>query len=154
MGRLKCRKEVNVSGHKFKIGQLVNYLIRGGSLGVYQVTQLLPPEGEAFQYRIKNANEPHERTAKERATYSVLNSLTIIACSVATPRTACWLSSMIFSTARRVAASSMSFNPKVSQTLSSASDISRIVSGSNTWPNRNGRIGTVSPTRSSACKEQ
>jgi hypothetical protein len=54
-----------VSGHKFKIGQLVNYLIRGGSLGVYQVTQLLPPEGEAFQYRIKNAKEPHERVAKE-----------------------------------------------------------------------------------------
>ena len=47
-----------MSGHKFKIGQLVNYLIRGGSLGVYQVTQLLPPEGEAFQYRIKNAKEP------------------------------------------------------------------------------------------------
>jgi hypothetical protein len=25
----------------------------------------LPPDGEAFQYRIKNANEPHERVAKE-----------------------------------------------------------------------------------------
>jgi hypothetical protein len=25
----------------------------------------LPPEGEAFQYRIKNVNEPHERIAKE-----------------------------------------------------------------------------------------
>ena len=24
-----------------------------------------PPEGEAFQYRIKNVNEPHERIAKE-----------------------------------------------------------------------------------------
>ena len=54
-----------MSGHKFKIGQLVNYLTRGGSLGVYQVTQLLPPEGEAFQYRIKNAKEPHERVVKE-----------------------------------------------------------------------------------------
>jgi hypothetical protein len=38
-----------VSGHKFKIGQLVNYLSREAASGVYQVTQLLPPEGEAFQ---------------------------------------------------------------------------------------------------------
>jgi hypothetical protein len=42
-----------------------NYLSRDATSGVYQVTQLLPPEGEAFQYRIKNANEPHERVAKE-----------------------------------------------------------------------------------------
>ena len=33
--------------------------------GVYQVTQLLPPEGKVLQYRIKNINEPHERVAKE-----------------------------------------------------------------------------------------
>jgi hypothetical protein len=26
----------------------------------------VPPEGEAFQYRIKNVNEPHERVAKEK----------------------------------------------------------------------------------------
>jgi hypothetical protein len=54
-----------VSGHKYKIGQLVNYLGREGASGVYQITQLLPPEGEAFQYRIKNVNEAHERVAKE-----------------------------------------------------------------------------------------
>jgi hypothetical protein len=54
-----------VSGHKFKIGQLVYYLSRGGALGVYQVTELLPPENGVFQYRIKNANERHERMAKE-----------------------------------------------------------------------------------------
>jgi hypothetical protein len=54
-----------VSRRKFKIGQLVNYLGRERAAGVYQVTQLLPPEGAALQYRIKNANEPHERTAKE-----------------------------------------------------------------------------------------
>ena len=54
-----------MSGHKFKIGQFVNYLGRDRAYGVYQVTQLLPPEGEAFQYRIKNAIEPHERVAKE-----------------------------------------------------------------------------------------
>jgi hypothetical protein len=54
-----------VSGHQFKIGQLVNYLSRERASGVYQVTQLLPPEGAAFHYRIKNANEPHQRVAKE-----------------------------------------------------------------------------------------
>ena len=54
-----------MSGHKYKIGQLANYLSRDAASGVYQVTQLLPPEGEVFQYRIKNVNEPHERVAKE-----------------------------------------------------------------------------------------
>ena len=53
------------SGHKFKIGQLVNYLGRDRASGVYQITQLLPPEGKMFQYRIKNINEPHECVAKE-----------------------------------------------------------------------------------------
>ena len=43
----------------------MNYLGRERASGVYQITQLLPPEGEAFQYRIKNVNEPHERVAQE-----------------------------------------------------------------------------------------
>jgi hypothetical protein len=60
-----ARWEITVSGHKFKIGQFVSYLGRQSASGVYQVTQLLPPEGEVFQYRIKNVNEPHERVAKE-----------------------------------------------------------------------------------------
>jgi thiamine monophosphate kinase len=52
--------------HKFKVGQLVYYQGRGGASGVYQVTQLLPQaEDEAFQYRIKSVNEPHERVVKE-----------------------------------------------------------------------------------------
>jgi len=54
-----------MSGHKFKIGELVNYLGRERASGVYQITQLLPPEGEVLQYRIKNPNEPHERVVKE-----------------------------------------------------------------------------------------
>ena len=55
-----------MTGHKFKIGQLVNYLNRAGSSGFYEITQLLPlEEGGEFQYRIKNANEPHERQVKE-----------------------------------------------------------------------------------------
>jgi hypothetical protein len=44
---------------------LVNYLSRERASGVYQVTKLLPPEGDAFQYRIKHVNEPHKRAAKE-----------------------------------------------------------------------------------------
>ena len=58
-----------MSEHKFKIGQTVHYTSgpygRGGAAGVYKVTQLLPPEGDDRQYRIKSANEPHERVAKE-----------------------------------------------------------------------------------------
>ena len=46
-----------MSGHKFKIGQLMNYHGRERAPGVYQITLLLPPEGGAFQYRIKSRNE-------------------------------------------------------------------------------------------------
>jgi hypothetical protein len=58
-------REGTVSGHIYKTGQLVDYLRRERASGVYKITQQLPPEGEAFQYRIKNVNEPHERVAKE-----------------------------------------------------------------------------------------
>jgi hypothetical protein len=58
-------REAIVRGHKYKIGQLVDYLGRERASGVYQITQLPPTEGEAFQYRINNVNEPHERVAKE-----------------------------------------------------------------------------------------
>ena len=55
--------------HRFKVGQSVNYMpgprSQAGSSGVYKITQLLPPEGEELRYRIKNADEPHERVAKE-----------------------------------------------------------------------------------------
>jgi hypothetical protein len=46
---------------------------RGGAGAVYKITQLLPPEGEDCQYRIKSPSEPHERVVKE----SQLNSVTI-----------------------------------------------------------------------------
>jgi hypothetical protein len=65
VGVLQRKPETIVSGHKFRIGQLVNYLGRDRAYGVYQVTQLLPPEDNVFQYRIENINEPHERVAKE-----------------------------------------------------------------------------------------
>ena len=53
-----------MSDHKYETGQLVDYLGRERASGVYKITQLLPPEGEAFQ-SLKNINEPHERVAKE-----------------------------------------------------------------------------------------
>ena len=38
---------------------------RGGVGTVYKITQLLPPEGDDRQYRIKSSDEPHERVVKE-----------------------------------------------------------------------------------------
>jgi hypothetical protein len=60
-----------MSDHKFKIGERVNYFGRERASGTYQVTQLLPSEGDICQYRIKNANEPHERVVKEHELDSV-----------------------------------------------------------------------------------
>jgi hypothetical protein len=61
--------ERDVSDHRFKVGQTVLFnsgpFGRGGQHGAYRVTQLLPPEGDDQQYRIKSANEPHERVVKE-----------------------------------------------------------------------------------------
>jgi hypothetical protein len=66
---LACRMESAVSDHKFKIGQSVHYTSgpygRGTASGVYKITQVLPVEGDDRQYRIKSANEPHERVVKE-----------------------------------------------------------------------------------------
>ena len=58
-----------MSIHKFKIGQAVYYTSglfgAGSARGVYQIIQLLPPEGDDLQYKIKSAAEAHERVAKE-----------------------------------------------------------------------------------------
>jgi hypothetical protein len=63
------RMEGSVQDHKFQIGQSVSLTSgpfdRRSANGVFKVTQLLPFEGEDYQYRIKSANEPHERVAKE-----------------------------------------------------------------------------------------
>ena len=39
--------------------------VRRRRRGIYKITQLLPPEGDDFQYKIKSAAEPHERMVKE-----------------------------------------------------------------------------------------
>ena len=54
-----------MSGHKFKIGQLLNYPGREHASGLYQVTQLLPPEGDVFQYRIGTPTSRLSASAKE-----------------------------------------------------------------------------------------
>jgi hypothetical protein len=55
--------------HKFKVGQSVSFTSgrfgRGAVNEIYKITQLLPPEGDDNQYRIKSASEPHERVVNE-----------------------------------------------------------------------------------------
>jgi hypothetical protein len=57
-----------MSGYRFKVGQTVSYIPHfgaGAAKSTYKIIQLLPPEGGDFQYRIKSADEAHERVAKE-----------------------------------------------------------------------------------------
>ena len=58
-----------MNNHKFKVGQTVNYAPRliaaVNADAIFKITQLLPPEGDEFQYRIPSAAEPYERVAKE-----------------------------------------------------------------------------------------
>jgi hypothetical protein len=53
--------------HKFKIGDIVAIrpaISRFVPSGVFEAIKQLPGNGER-QYRIKSANEPHERVARE-----------------------------------------------------------------------------------------
>jgi hypothetical protein len=54
--------------HKFQIGQTV-FLSPSLSLnmpgGAYFVTKKLPERNGEFEYRVKSANEPHERAVRE-----------------------------------------------------------------------------------------
>jgi hypothetical protein len=50
--------------HKFKIGDIVALNGRFAPGGVFEVVKQLPGGAEP-EYRIKNANEPHERMARE-----------------------------------------------------------------------------------------
>ena len=55
--------------HKFKVGQTVhlmpNRLERHVPGGVYTVQRLLPVEGRDLQYRVKHAQDGHERVVNE-----------------------------------------------------------------------------------------
>jgi hypothetical protein len=55
-----------MNNHKFKVGQTVSYTSKFiATVNAGAITQLLPPEGDELQYRIRNASEPYERVAKE-----------------------------------------------------------------------------------------
>jgi len=63
------RSSDDMSDHKFKVGQTVSYLSGSRGYGprndVFKIMQCLPRQGGDFQYRIRGANEPHDRVAKE-----------------------------------------------------------------------------------------
>ena len=58
-----------MTGHIYSIGQQVSLDGPGRTymklVGVFTVTRLLPPLGVELQYRIKSADEVHERVASE-----------------------------------------------------------------------------------------
>jgi hypothetical protein len=54
--------------HKFHVGESVTLrpaISRNVPGGVYEVIKQLPHNGHEFEYRIKSANEEHERVAQE-----------------------------------------------------------------------------------------
>jgi hypothetical protein len=54
--------------HIFHVGESVilrSAIGRNVPGGVYEVTKQLPHDGREFEYRIKSANEEHERVARE-----------------------------------------------------------------------------------------
>jgi hypothetical protein len=54
--------------HKFHVGESVILrptISRNVPGGAYEVTNQLPHDGREFEYRIKSANEEHERVARE-----------------------------------------------------------------------------------------
>jgi hypothetical protein len=56
-----------MASHKFKVGDMVAFtpvIIRNVPGGVYEVIKQLPGVNEP-EYRIKSANEPHDRVARE-----------------------------------------------------------------------------------------
>jgi hypothetical protein len=67
--RSGCSTESDLSDHRFRVGQSVNYTSglrrQPGWGGAYKITQLLPAQGDEPLYRIKSVDEPHERVAKE-----------------------------------------------------------------------------------------
>ena len=77
--------------------------------------------------------------------YSSLNSLRVMDRSRAASRTPLCANSMILDATKRVAGSSLSLRPNSAHTLSNATDMLRIASGSKAAPLRNGRIGIAVP---------
>jgi hypothetical protein len=56
-----------MSSHKFRVGDIVTInpaISRFAPAGIFEVIKQ-PPGGDEPEYRIKSANEPHERAARE-----------------------------------------------------------------------------------------
>lgn len=58
-----------MSEHKFRVGQAVEFFpdpgVDRGSRGRYTIVRLLPLDGSAPQYRLKNTADGHEWMARE-----------------------------------------------------------------------------------------
>ena len=61
--------EIPARSHKYQVGEMVYYTSptfgRAAATGSYTVVNLLPSEGDDYQYRIKSSGEAFERVAKE-----------------------------------------------------------------------------------------
>jgi hypothetical protein len=57
-----------MASHKFEVGEIV-YVLRATRRnvpgGAYEVTKQLPHNGQEFEYRLRSANEQHERVMRE-----------------------------------------------------------------------------------------
>lgn len=58
-----------MTGHKYHVGERVEYvrdtLYGTAASGAYTITRCMPTDGADPQYRVKSANETHERTMRE-----------------------------------------------------------------------------------------
>jgi len=55
--------------HKFQVGEVVvvkSDIMRNLPGGRYEITRQLPESAGEFEYRVKSANEPHERVVQQR----------------------------------------------------------------------------------------
>jgi hypothetical protein len=63
-----ARKGEEPMPHKFNVGDIVTVrpaISRNVPGGVFEVIKVLPDRNGEREYRIKSANEPHERVARE-----------------------------------------------------------------------------------------
>ena len=69
--------------HRFAIGQQVRLRSGGGATmntaAVFEILATLPPLGRSFQYRIRDAEEKHERMATEDNLQAIENAVSTFA---------------------------------------------------------------------------
>jgi hypothetical protein len=67
--------------HKFRVGQKVELVAtlfeRYASPGDYEIVRQLPDAYGEFYYRIKSADEPHERVVKESQLRKLFEGVTV-----------------------------------------------------------------------------